>query len=569
MNRSLDADDRSPLHEGSVHPIYSDEFNDGDRERNSVGHSSSAEAEAEDDVELARMGYKQELGRGFSSFMAFSFCLTAVAVIGSISIGFEYGLQTGGSTVILYGWIIGSTFTVFVGLSMAEICSTYPSAGAVYSWAGILAPSKYAGLSAYICGWFNFIGNAAGDAAFASGFATITNAVIVLNSARDSAGKLISSNMAPLSTEQQVLLSIGITGLWALQNAMKIDQMGWLNNVASFFQIGSTFGIVIALFASCGSHIPDRISQVFTASNNSTGFDSFFYVCMIGILSTLFSFSGYEAGAHMAEETKGASKAAPKGIVYTCLVSALIGLFYLLALLFAIPDISVILPSSSAAQLNPNATIAVFQQCLPSISMAVFLATLIIINLYFAGMSSLTVTSRIAFAMARDQAFPASNWLKYVNPRVKMPLRTVFLVFIVDSLFLLMPLVSSTAFSAILSIATVGFQISYAIPIFLRITFAKNSFIQSDFSLGRFSLACGWISSAWLALTSLLLFFPTQLPITAESMNYTVVVFVAVSAIGAVYWLVYARHFFTGPKRHNHNKNSSLADDKGAALLLS
>lgn len=125
----------------------------------------------EDDKILAQMGYKQELYRGFNAFMSFSFCFTAVSVISSCSILFPYGLVTGGPVVMTWGWIVGSFFTLLNGLVMAEICSSYPSAGSVYHWAGMLATPKWAPVSSYICGWFNFLGNAAGDAGFAYGFA--------------------------------------------------------------------------------------------------------------------------------------------------------------------------------------------------------------------------------------------------------------------------------------------------------------------------------------------------------------------------------------------------------------
>ena len=88
---------------------------------------------------LEKYGYKAELYRGFNSFMAFSFCFTAVAVISSITVTFGTGLATGGPAVLIWGWIIGSFFTLLVGLSMEEICSTYPTAGSVYHWAGMLA----------------------------------------------------------------------------------------------------------------------------------------------------------------------------------------------------------------------------------------------------------------------------------------------------------------------------------------------------------------------------------------------------------------------------------------------
>lgn len=92
------------------------------------------EHENTDVQRLQEMGYKQELYRGFSSFMSFTFCFTAVNVLVSISISFTYSLTTGGSAIAIWTWLLGSILTIFVGLSLAEICSVYPSAGSVYHW---------------------------------------------------------------------------------------------------------------------------------------------------------------------------------------------------------------------------------------------------------------------------------------------------------------------------------------------------------------------------------------------------------------------------------------------------
>jgi amino acid transporter len=83
---------------------------------------------------------------------------------------------------MVWGWIIGSIFSNIVGLSLAEICSAYPSAGSVYHWTGLLANEKWAPFMSYICGWYNFLGNAAGDASFAFGFGQILAALIALSS---------------------------------------------------------------------------------------------------------------------------------------------------------------------------------------------------------------------------------------------------------------------------------------------------------------------------------------------------------------------------------------------------
>ena len=40
-----------------------------------------------------------------------------------------------------------------------------------------------------------------------------------------------------MTVQQVVALAIGISGVWALLNAMKVDQQGWLNNFAAVFQV--------------------------------------------------------------------------------------------------------------------------------------------------------------------------------------------------------------------------------------------------------------------------------------------------------------------------------------------
>ena len=92
--------------------------------------------------------------------------------------------------------------------------------------------------------------------------------------------------------------------LLAVQNALRIDQLGWLNNLAAAFQISSLIVMVVVLFAMA----PQRASaqDVFTSTYNGTNFP-FPYVCCISILSTLFAFSGYEGKKHEEAEFRNKS----------------------------------------------------------------------------------------------------------------------------------------------------------------------------------------------------------------------------------------------------------------------
>ena len=205
---------------------------------------------------------------------------------------------------------------------------------------------------------------------------------------------------------------------------------------------------------------------------------------------------------------------------------------------------------------------------------AVSMTCLLLINIFFAGFSSMTVTSRIGFAMARDGAFPKSNFLYKVSEKAKAPARIIGLVFIMDFLLCLLPLISTTAFEAITGVSAVGYQISYAIPILCRLTVSKNTFKKSAFDLGWASIPIGWVSVAFLCITSVFFVLPFKLEddhsITAENFNYTIAVLLLIIFMALVYWYLPApygaRHFFTGPKRlHDDIDNDEeelLAEDK-------
>jgi amino acid transporter len=104
------------------------------------------------------------------------------------------------------------------------------------------------------------------------------------------------------------------------------------------------------------------------------------------------------------------------------------------------------------------------------------MTALLVINIFFAGFSSMTLTSKIKFAMARDGAFPKYGFLYKVNSQTKAPARIIGFVFVLDVLFCLLQLISTTAFEAITGISADSFQISYAIPILCRLTVSKQTF---------------------------------------------------------------------------------------------
>jgi amino acid transporter len=134
-------------------------------------------------------------------------------------------------------------------------------------------------------------------------------------------------------TGANVTLAVAVSALWAVKNLMRVDHQGWFNNASAFYQIASTVVIIASILIASPRLSSSRF--VFTEYNNETGMPNAAYVSCIGLLMCLFSFSGYEGGAHMAEETKNAAASAPRGLVLTCIATACTGFIYICGLLYA------------------------------------------------------------------------------------------------------------------------------------------------------------------------------------------------------------------------------------------
>ncbi len=66
--------------------------------------------------------------------------------------------------ILVFGWIAVAAMVLFVGASMAEIASAYPTSGALYFSAGKLA-KRHRGAWSWYTGWLNFVGQVGGTAA--------------------------------------------------------------------------------------------------------------------------------------------------------------------------------------------------------------------------------------------------------------------------------------------------------------------------------------------------------------------------------------------------------------------
>nr|KJB77175.1 hypothetical protein B456_012G123900 [Gossypium raimondii] len=521
-----------------------------------------------DDARLNQLGYKQELSRSLSAIANFSVTFSIISVITGLTTMYSTGLTFGGPVTMVYGWPIVGVLTMIVGLAMAEICSAYPTSGGLYFWSARLCGNEWGPMVSWFTGWFNIVGQWAVTTSVDFSLAQLIQVIILLSTGGKNGGGYEASKYVVIAFHGAILsmhaiinsLPISVlsffgqlAAVWNLLG-MKISGLNMNSGLSNppFLTYSSLLLGVVLLMILIPSVATERASAkfVFTHFNtdNGEGINSKVYIFVLGLLMSQYTLTGYDASAHMTEETKNADKNGPKGIISAIGISIIFGWGYLLGITFAVTDIPYLLSEDNDAGGYAIAEIfyLAFKNRYGSGVGGIICLGVIAIAIFFCGMSSVTSNSRMVYAFSRDGAMPLSSLWHKVNKQ-EVPINAVWLSAFISFCMALTSLGSLVAFQAMVSIATIGLYIAYALPIFFRVSLGRKSFVPGPFNLGRYGVVVGWIAVLWVATISVLFSLPVAYPVTSETLNYTPVAVGGLLFITVSWWIVSARHWFTGP----------------------
>jgi amino acid transporter len=344
-----------------------------------------------------------------------------------------------------------------------------------------------------------------------------------------------------------------ILAFHALVNIYSSHLVALFNNISVFVHVFGVAVIIAVLIL-----VPDRhqsVDFVFTETINNSGFgDGMFwwYVLPVGFLLTMYTQTGYDASAHVAEETHEAEIKVARGLWQSVFYAALFGWFVLLAITFAASDTNAINDAGGTA-------ISVFTSAMTSgwAELVILIST---IGQIFCGMAGLTSASRTWYAFSRDRAIPGWRLWSRVDRR-RVPAYSVLAV-AAAALIITLPALAGNAagvpwaFLAVVSITTIGLYVAYVTPIYLRLR-AGDQFQPGAWNLGKHYKWMGWVSVIWAALMIVVFslpFVPAGVPGRDEfdvtAVNYAPVVNLALFAAVGIWWAVSAKHKFTGPVRN-------------------
>ncbi len=500
-----------------------------------------------DEKRLAELGYKQSLNRAWSGFSNFAISFTIISILAGCFTTYGQAWNNGGPIAISIGWPLISIPILIIGFCMSELVSAYPTAGGIYWWAGRLGGPVWA----WFTGWFNLIGLVAVVASVDYACATFLNVILSLYEVN-----IFGINFAD---ESHILtetfgLFVLILLLHVTINIRNTHLLSRINSVSVWWHVLGVAAIVLVLIFVPDGH--QSFSFVFGHRINNSGFGSgmyWFYVLPLGFLLTQYTITGFDASAHISEETHGASTAAAKGVWRSIFYSAVIGWIVLLAITFSVTNVA---GANEALGFAPT----LLTEALGT-GWAKFVLIISTAGQLFCGGACLTSASRMCYAFSRDRGFGKrpSAVISRVNSE-RVPLYAVLLMATL-ALIITLPALAGNgenvpfAFFAVVSVCVIGLYIAYVIPIFLRWR-KGDDFQPGPWTNGKKYKWMNSFATFWVILITIIFclpFTPAAVPWNSEfsweSFNYAPLT-VAVVIIGAaIAWFVSARKHFTGQVR--------------------
>ena len=516
--------------------------------RKSDNKSKTREEIIQQDVkDLHKLGYAQQLFREMGGFSNFAISFSIISILTGAILLFGYGLGFAGPIINTYGWPLVSFFVLCIAASMAELASAYPTAGGLYFWAHRLGGYKWA----WVTAWFNMLGQIMITAGIDYAAAVYIAGAI---------NRIFGTQIDTVSTSSVVVVMILIMIPQVLINTFGIKLTAKLNDFSVYWHIGGVFVMAFLLIAF--GKVSQPFSFLFHSEINTdlTSFTSFvagpfsfdslmmkalgpLYAAggialafVLGLLQAQWTYTGYDASAHVAEETVLARLNSAWGVFLSVAVSFVVGYIMLLTLTLHIPDIA-----STIDPANSPAVLYIVYSNFDNLLFGHIIAVIIGVAMWLCGLSSITSMSRMWFAFARDGGMPGYSLIKQVHPKWRTPAWSILITSILAVLLTLY----SAVYSVIVAVSTTALYLAYGIPIYLNIRNKARK--QGEYatpetapwSLKGWGTVINWLAVIWVAFITILFSIPPN-----ELAGWSIVI---LGVFMVLYWQLDAKKRFKGP----------------------
>jgi amino acid transporter len=526
--------------------------------------------------DLHRLGYAQELFRSMGGFSNFAISFSIISILTGAVILYDYGLAWAGTAASLIGWPLVTLFVLCIAASMAEVASAYPTAGGLYYWASRMKGKAWGWWTA----WLNLLGQFAIVAGIAYAAAQFLNVAIVTPVLKTfsvdygNTTEFIKSGDVPILTGALVTMGV-LLAICLLLNIRGINLVALLNQVSVWWHMAIVAIVVLFVLFAGKPDLSGMTLFAFQPQDHGGSWQNVipftgitlnygaaitypvFFAFMFSLLQANWTYTGYDASAHVAEETVGARISSAWGLFLSVAVSAVVGYLFLFVLTTHLPSLKDLFPADlTKADPDKLSTYyfgggyAVFETLKYNLAtVGQLLGAGIAIAMSFCTLSSVASAGRMLFAFSRDDGVPGSAWLKKVSHRYRTPSNALVTIVVVAFLFTVAaffvgalgsPGGGGIAIVIVTAISTIFLYAAYAVPIYLGLT-TEGWRSERVWSLGRWSKPVAIVALLWTVVLLVLFSFPTSGNISWPFMALAVVLLL-------VYYFAWARSRFQGPR---------------------
>ncbi|RSM08331.1 hypothetical protein CEP52_004719 [Fusarium oligoseptatum] len=455
----------------------------------------------------------------------------AWVVLGS---SISVSILNGGPSGVLYGLIVAVFYYTFIGLSLAELSSSFPTSAGVYHWATLAAGPKWGRITGFFAGWINFYGWMFGLASLVQ---VAANAGVQLYAT-------LASNYTSAAWHVYVAYMLV---LWVSTFTVIFANrlVPYTQKIGLFLVIVGGLVTIIVVAAMPARHASNRFVWNSFHENNLTGWDDGISF-MIGVLNGAFTIGTPDAITHMAEEVTNPKRDLPRAIFLQIAIGGLYAFAFAIVLGYAISDLSVL-----QSGFNTFPLAGIYHQATGSPSATFALLFIILMSSLCCVIGTVLTNSRTYWALARDNAVPFSKYFGRVNESLSAPVQATLFVAVIASGIGAIPLGSPVGFNNLTGSFIIISTVSYAIPIASNLFSGRKRFHPGPFHLKGMGYVVNGLAVLFITLFDVFFCFPAALPFDATTMNYNSVILCGVIFITSLWWFTYAATHYEGPSFHH------------------
>ncbi|OAR03623.1 hypothetical protein LLEC1_04777 [Akanthomyces lecanii] len=492
----------------------------------SVSHDTMADEKSSTEGDL---GIKPKVHFSLLGAIGVQYSVTSAPIAIGAYMSLAIGL--GGSPAYFWGFFMVGFFQLLVCLTTAELASAIPHSSGPAYWAITLASPKYARSVGYIMGWLTNAGWF-----FVSSASTLYPAQLTMG--------LVEAAYPdfPAKSWQTYLVYVCFALLYLFFNLPVIFRsVNWLLRIVVFAVNGTAIYLLIALLVRTQHKQTARF--VFVEYANESGWASDGFVFFLALLPAVGCLSAFDNATHLTDELENPQKQVPQVIIGSFLMSYLTTLPMIIVYQFCNVE-----PESLLAAPGHQPFIQLMQNAFRSFAMSAAGTSMIIFCFSIAGTAALISWSRLYWSFSAQGALPFSSTMSKLSSHDALPINALCwntgLICAIGAI----SIGSTTAMNALLGAANLCLLSAFSIVLGLLLYRGRKVLDPERwFNLGRWGDLIVWVSLMWIIFISIMFCFPLYLPVTAEAMNWTLVVFAGVLVIAGAYWLcIYSRGRIVG-----------------------